>query len=377
MKVHFVWAGASDTLPDGRNSRVLLAEELATGSLLSFAHAGYEKKWAELWNELARLHQKAMRIHLTDTIARLSGQRSVKELLPEEGKTENLFSYAYQEQEEQWRDSWHTPMNIHIAGHSATPEMEKEMEKQIKPEHDNHLATYADRKEVTDTIAAISNLVDLRPRVIIDSGAFTAWSTGKTITPQEYAEWALDFDKRRRSKMAALHFMNLDVIGDQDASWNNQSILESLGMRPLPIVTFGVDLRHLHHTLSGYDYVALGGLVPYTRNKKLLQAWLDSCFHIVMSYYKKTGKMPKIHLLGVTTEWVLKRYPCYSSDSSSWVSSLRFGGGDVAGIKNIPRYKESDAAMAANIHVLRAAIRKYKKLEEESTKLWAARGISW
>ena len=85
--------------------------------------------------------------------------------------------------------------------------------------------------------------------------------------------------------------------------------------------------------------------------------------------------MPKIHLLGVTTDWVLKRYPCFSSDSSSWVSCLRFGGGSAAGIKQIPRYKESGGAMAATIHTLRSEIRKYKKMEEEATNLWTKRGI--
>jgi hypothetical protein len=96
-----------------------------------------------------------------------------------------------------------------------------------------------------------------------------------------------------------------------------------------------------------------------------------------MKYKKETGILRRIHLLGITTDWVLKRYPCYSSDSSSWVSCLRFGGGAAAGIKQLPRYKESDAAMAATIHTLRAEIRKYKKMEQEATNLWKTRGITW
>jgi hypothetical protein len=360
------------------------------------------------WNELVR-------IHLADTTARLHGNQSVKTLLPDEQKTENLFSYAYQEQEEQWRDSWNhamnihlaglpsqngeiqsavlpqieshlttyadpkeveakeRAMNIHLAGHSATPEMENT----VKPDHDSHLTTYSDQSETVNTVNDSVNRVDLRPRVIIDSGAFTAWSTGKAIDPRDYAEWALDFDKRWRHKMASLEFMNLDVIGDQDASWRNQAILEGLGMTPLPIVTYGVDMAHLDRALRDYDYIALGGLVPHSRDKKKLQTWLDACFSRVMKYKKETGILRRIHLLGITTDWVLKRYPCFSSDSSSWVSCLRFGGGAAAGIKQLPRYKESDAAMAATIHTLRAEIRKYKKMEQEATNLWKTRGITW
>jgi len=171
--------------------------------------------------------------------------------------------------------------------------------------------------------------------------------------------------------------MNLDVIGDQDATWVNQKILEGFGMSPLPIITYGVDLKHLDRALAQYDYIALGGLVPHSRRRKVLMAWLDACFARIMAYRKKTGVMRRIHLLGITSEWVLKRYPCFSSDSSSWVSCLRFGGGGAAGIKQIPRYKESDAAMAVTLHVLRSEIRKFKKLQDESTKLWKMRGIEW
>ncbi|MEL6853486.1 MAG: hypothetical protein AAFO83_00080 [Cyanobacteria bacterium J06607_13] len=218
---------------------------------------------------------------------------------------------------------------------------------------------------------------DLRPRVIIDSGAFTAWTSGKTIDPRDYASWALDFDRRWRSRFASLEFMNLDVIGDQAATWRNLEILEGLGMSPLPIVTFGVDLSHLDRALEQYDYIALGGLVPYTRHRKKLQKWLDFCFARIMRYRKRTGVLWRIHLLGVTTEWVLNRYPCYSTDSSSWVACLRFGQAKSAGISRLPRYKDGDAEMSATIFALRSEIRKYKKMESSATKLWTSRGVAW
>jgi len=310
-----------------------------------------------------------MNIHLADA----TFERGQYNLLSSLRYTKSLFSYAYKNILPYFETYWSELVKIHLAGHSATPEMENK----VKTEHDAHLATYSDQKEVVNTVSAITNSIDLRPRVIIDSGAFTAWSTGKTIHPKEYAEWALDFDKRWRSKFASLEFMNLDVIGDQNASWRNQSILEGLGLNPIPIITVGADPCHIERALKNYHYIALGGLVPYTRNKPKLTKWLDFCFSKVMTYKKETGVLTKVHLLGITTDWVLKRYPCFSSDSSSWVACLRFGGGDAAGLKKIPRYKESDAAMAATIHTLRSEIRKYKKMEEEATRLWASRGISW
>ena len=279
---------------------------------------GFELAWSEL-----------VRIHLATTChEKDENGQGVRTLIPKESHDSSLFTFAYSDHEKEWAESWTLPTHN-----------------------------------------------DLRPRVIIDSGAFTAWTSGKPIDPRDYAQWALDFEHRWRGKMATLEFMNLDVIGDQDASWVNQGILEGLGMKPLPIITYGVNLDHLDRALENYDYIALGGLVPHSRNKDKLRKWLDACFARVMTYRKKTGTLRRIHLLGITTEWVLNRYPCYSSDSSSWVSCLRFGGGAAAGIKQLPRYKESDGAMAATIHTLRAEIRKYKKMQDNATKIWASRGI--
>jgi len=376
------------------------------------------------FNDTIKYWEELLRIHLADTTAKLNGDVNIKEVLVDENKPEHLFSYAYQKHEAQWSDSWNqtidknknmnihlagTPssndviqshvlpeieshlttfahkkeveskekiwenMNIHLAGHTADTNMDKE----VKPLHENHLTTFADQKEAKDTLSKMDKVSDLRPRVIIDSGAFTAFTTGKIINPKDYASWSLDFQKRWEHRMKSLYFMNLDVIGNQDDSWKNQSILELLGMNPIPIITYGVDKRHLIRALDNYDYIALGGLVPHSRNKIKLQKWLDYCFNIIMGRYKETGIMPRIHLLGITTDWVLKRYPCYSSDSSSWVACLRFGGGTAAGLDKIPRYKESDAALSATIHTLRSEVVKYKKMETEATNLWKSRGIIW
>jgi hypothetical protein len=329
---------------------------------LSYSYKGLEKYFADYWNKLVQ-------IHLADTTAKLEGKTNIKNLMVETQHSKSLFRYAYRQHEPQWRETWEaSQMQIHLAGHTATTQTEKI----LRPSHDNHLSTYADQREVS---TVDSTTVDIRPRVIIDSGAFTAFTTGKVIDPKVYAEWALDFELRWRPKMRSLHLMNLDVIGDQNGTWRNQKILENLGMNPLPIVTRGAEKQHLERALLGYDYIALGGLVPLASQPKQLRAWLDYCFAVIVGHSKKTGAMPKIHLLGITTDWVLKRYPCFSSDSSAWVSCLRFGGGRAAGLKKIPRYKESDAAMAATLHVLRAEIKRFKKMELEATNLWASRGI--
>jgi len=364
-----------------RGQRKVLIEELFTNFLQSYAYVNQKN-----FNDTEKYWEELLRIHLADTTAKLNGDVNIKTILSDENKPEHLFSYAYQNHENQWSDSKNQTieknknMNIHLASTSHEVFNNKGIREMLPEEnHTKSLASYIylDARHESEWSDSWCKYKDLRPRVIIDSGAFTAYTTGKTINPRDYASWSLDFQKRWEYKMKSLEFMNLDVIGNQDDSWKNQSILESLGMTPIPIITFGADKKHLIRALDNYDYIALGGLVPYSRNKPKLQKWLDYCFNIITRKYKETGVMPKIHLLGITTDWVLKRYPCYSSDSSSWVSCLRFGRASAAGLDKIPRYKESDAAMSATIHTLRSEIRKYKKMEEESTNLWKSRGIIW
>lgn len=216
--------------------------------------------------------------------------------------------------------------------------------------------------------------INCKPITLIDSGAFTAFTTGKIINVKDYGDWALKFQSNWQNKMSTLRFFNLDVIGDQDASWDNQTILENMGLHPIPIITYGTNLDHLRNAIANYNYVALGGLVPYASHKNKLISWLNKCFAIIVAQYKKTGNMPKIHLLGITSDWVLKKYPCYSSDSSSWTACLRYGKGKVAGIKQLPRVKNK-GYKTANQHTLRHEIKKYQTMEQEATKLWGKRGI--
>jgi hypothetical protein len=319
-----------------------------------------------------------MHIHLCDA----GSDRGQYDLLAQEQYQSHLCSYAYADGPlVSYENTWKKMVQIYLAGH---PSQKKEIQYASMGPIENHLTTYADPLEVKNKEKVIQRQIaenslgeGVLPRVIIDSGAFSAFASNRIVHPQEYAQWAIQFDAKWRSHLKSLLFMNLDVIGDQDATWKNQKLLEKLGMNPMPIVTHGVDLSHLDRALEGYDYIALGGLVPHTRQRKKLEAWLDPCFSRVMAYFKKTKKLRKVHLLGITSEWVLQRYPLYSCDSSSWTSCLRFGGGTASGIKHLPRYKESDGALAANIHNLRSEVKKFQKMQIDSTNLWKSRGITW
>ena len=327
-----------------------------------------------------------MKIHFAATTHKLGNGDETRDCLVQENTPESLFSYAYQNQEHLWKGCWDKFMKIHLAG---LPSQSKTIQSQVLPEIDCHLTTYADIKEVETKQMTWDR--DLRPRVIIDSGAFTAWSTGKVVHLQEYAEWALGFDKRWRHKMASLRYINLDYIPGKKGvsatpeqlkeavvrSQKNADFLRASGLDPV-IEVFHQDepfeiLKRLEDRRNG-GCIALSPRNDVSTQKK--EAWLKQ----VLAYCVKTfgkDRIPPAHGLAVTSDRLLSAFPFYSADSSSWVSCLRFGGGAAAGLKKIPRYKDGDAAMAATIHTLRSEIRKYKKMERDITKLWSIRGINW
>lgn len=304
-----------------------------------------------------------MFLHLAET----SSSRGQYQLLLALKHRNHLISYAYRSTAIPAIEPIWSAMHLHFAGNGLMAARAKESEGA-----NTHLISYAYPEE----IGKHQPLVETQSgaRVIIDSGAFTAHTTGKKIQLEQYAEFAHDLRGKWVDKLTALHFMNLDVIGDQSLSWQNQAKLEQLGVNPIPIITRGSSLEDLHRSLE-YPYIALGGLVGVTRQE--LQVWFDRCFRVIMEHRRKTGIMPKVHLLGVTSEWALFRYPAYSSDSSSWVRVLRFGDASAAGLKRVPRLGDGDTARAANMHVLRSEIRKFQKLEHDATQLWKARGVEW
>lgn len=153
------------------------------------------------------------------------------------------------------------------------------------------------------------------PDIFADSGGFSADSQGVTITTQEYTEWI-----KRWAHWFSI-YANLDVIGQQEPTWQNQMDLENKGLTPLPVLTAeskGGDYEHLEMLVEKYPYIALGGIVPYMGRPKLLMPHLIRCFKIA-------GDKAVFHGFGVTNWTILKALPWYSTDSSSWGMGFRYG----------------------------------------------------
>lgn len=185
----------------------------------------------------------------------------------------------------------------------------------------------------------LSGLIGLVESHFLDSGSFTLWSKAAEYAKenqkgqwdyydtQEFWDYVDAYAEFVKKYQAGIDFYaNVDAIPNPELTWRNQRYLEKTHqLKPIPVVHYKTDLKWLHHYIDkGYDYIALGGLVGSTATDSCRQ-WLDRAFTIVCDAPKNLPKV-KIHGFGVTTHYMLLRYPWWSVDSSTWSTIGSYGG---------------------------------------------------
>lgn len=149
--------------------------------------------------------------------------------------------------------------------------------------------------------------------IFADSGAYSAASLGITIDIKSYLAWLRDWSGVFSVKST------LDVIGDAEATQRNTEYLASSGMEILPVFHVGSPWDRLERLCAKHSYVALGGMVPYTKQPEDVMRWLVKAFIIGRDH----GTV--FHGFGQTKISTIARLPFYSVDSSSWVAGMKFG----------------------------------------------------
>lgn len=228
---------------------------------------------------------------------------------------------------------------------------------------DNFLTSYVEfrGKGVKDKLKKLKG-----KKIFLDSGAFSAFTQGIKIDIDEY----ISFAKEYNSNFDVV--ATLDSIGDDEKTYRNYQYMKKQLESVLPVFHFNGDVSYLKKYIEQSKYIALGGLVPYAKQKNTLKNWLDYCFNII-------PRDKKIHLFGITTQWVLERYPAYSCDSTGWLYAgkrgrvLEFKNGKIQTNDSILDYQKSREYTINNIETMKA----YIELEKRITKLWEMRGIKW
>ena len=175
------------------------------------------------------------------------------------------------------------------------------------------LISYADYRLSFATLT--KHLESYRFDILLDSGAYSAFTRGIKLDVVEYAkflhQWGSYFEG----------YFNLDVIGNFDATWDNQDYLEAQGLNPIPVFHYGEPVEILRFMSQKYERIGIGGMVPVSNSD--LDRWLPTVF------FDKSGneKYPKVkfHALGLTTRHLLEKYPWDSADSTKWLIDRKFG----------------------------------------------------
>lgn len=107
---------------------------------------------------------------------------------------------------------------------------------------------------------------------------------------------------------------------------NTRARLEKLGLRPIPV----------YHPLSdGWDYFDyLAARYDRICHANVVQAENDERMALISTAYIRQQKYPHlwIHLLGLTPNELVHSCPLQSCDSSTWLSSVRWGFSDASAL---------------------------------------------
>lgn len=160
---------------------------------------------------------------------------------------------------------------------------------------------------------------EYQPMLCIDSGAFSAWASGGKVDLDAYIAFCQDLTRRAPTA----HYVNLDVIGDGEASYQNYRTMVRSGLDPMPVYHMNTDPKWLVKYLQHTDYVGLGAMAKLPGSKRVVR--LDRVWEDYL--IDRATRMPKVkvHAMAVTAFTLIHRYPWYSVDSTSWLLKGAFG----------------------------------------------------
>lgn len=152
---------------------------------------------------------------------------------------------------------------------------------------------------------------------MLDSEAFTFFSSGKRVDWNEYVGRYCDFIKRNNVQL----FFELDIdalIGYDKVKDIRRRIERETGKQPIPVWHKRLGKAEFLKMCDEYPYVAIGGIV----SREIVPKEYPYFTWFINEAHKRGCK---IHGLGFTNLKGLTKYHFDSVDSTSWLSGNRFG----------------------------------------------------
>ena len=155
------------------------------------------------------------------------------------------------------------------------------------------------------------------PRVMLDSGAFSAFQRGINVTVPDLIAWYRD--------MAHLNpiMAGLDVLYDAESTRANCEQMRDAGLDVFPTVHLGSDPRLVRqYAAAGWTRLALGGLVNQRVPIRARAKWVLQCQRVAAEHgvaLHGFGWSPG----GRATLETVRRFT--TVDSTSWNSGTKYG----------------------------------------------------
>lgn len=196
---------------------------------------------------------------------------------------------------------------FHVAVDSSSAETE--VLRNVKPPRLLLSYFYFKNKPLKQYIEKIGYKPD---EILLDSGAYSAWTKGKGIALTDYMKYI------KENEEFISGYINLDVFGDNEMSYDYYKIMKRKGFSPIPVVQYGANEEYWlkKYLDEGETYIALGGTVPIV-NKAEVSTWV----RLMCWQYPEV----KFHLLGSSSRKILDHCDIYSVDSSTWFMNAIMG----------------------------------------------------
>lgn len=149
---------------------------------------------------------------------------------------------------------------------------------------------------------------------VLDSGAYTAHNSGKTVNNSDFISFALRAQQKDERLVAVFA---LDVIGDPKASLDNALAAQRAGVQVIPTWHAGEPIEFAVEMAKQFPRVALGGLVARLANNRAQLMGTSEKLHYAEKFFHAVW--PKwVHGFGCTAEELMANLPFAAVDSTTW-----------------------------------------------------------
>lgn len=184
--------------------------------------------------------------------------------------------------------------------------LETEVIKELQPKRLLLSYFYFKNKSIKDYI----NKLGYRPQILLDSGAYSAFTSGRPVNLKKYMQYIED------NLEYIDNYISLDILGDSKESLKTWREMKAAGLDPIPVFHYNNNEAILEEYLkAGCEHIAIGGTVPI-KSKNEVAEWLK----LIAWQYPA-----RYHLLGSSSRKILDHCDIESADASTWIMAAIMG----------------------------------------------------